>query len=302
MIGCEFACMAARLGVKVIIVEMLEDILITLDADIRRELRRGMEKELSIHIVTGKELANIKADRTGVSGMIGKERIEAELLLVAVGRRPMTKDLGLEKAGLETNGAGFIEVDEFCRTGMATIYAVGDVTGGLQLAHAATSQGVTAAENAVLGARRRAETVIPSCMFTWPEIGTVGMAEHEAEKRGINVKTGKFMFAGLGKAMAAGEPKGFVKWVANAETGQLVGAHAVGPHATELIAEAAVTIRAELTVEEVGRTIHSHPTFSEAWMEAAHAVQGECIHQPSFRSRQPPGDYGLTSQLSRRKK
>ena len=285
MIGCEFACLMAMLGVKVTIVEMLEDILMIIDSDIRRELRRCMEKELGIRIHTGKALADIKAGGTGVGGMFGNEKVEAELLLAAVGRRPVTRGLALEKAGLKTNEAGCIEVDEFCRTSAATVYAAGDVTGGPQLAYVATSHGITAVENAVLGSRKRAETLVPVSIFTSPEVGSVGLSEQEAKKRGINVKTGKYMFAALGRAMTAGETQGFVKWVADAETDQLLGAHVIGPHATELIAEAASAIRSELTAEEVGRTMHCHPTFSEAWMEAAHAVHGECIHQPSRQRR-----------------
>ena len=121
---------------------------------------------------------------------------------------------------------------------------------------------------------------MPNVIFTSPEIGTVGLSEDDAKKQNRAVKTGKFRFAGLGKALAAGETTGFVKWIADAATDQLLGAAAVGPHATELIAEATTAIRAELTVKELGRTIHAHPTFSEAWMEAAHAVHGECIHAP----------------------
>jgi len=200
------------------------------------------------------------------------------MMIVAVGRRPVTKGLGLEKIGIETNKAGFIPVDEFCRTTVATVYAIGDVNGGIQLAHAATAQGIVAAENVCRKQRRKAETVIPSCIFTSPEIGSVGLTEQAAKEKSISVKIGKFSFAGLGKAMAAGEASGFVKWVVDASTDRLLGAHAVGAHATELISEAAAAIRAELTAEEIGRTVHCHPTFSESWMEAAHAVHGECIH------------------------
>jgi dihydrolipoamide dehydrogenase len=122
------------------------------------------------------------------------------------------------------------------------------------------------------------ESLVPACIFTSPEIGSVGMSEDEAKKKGVAVKIGRFAFAGLGKALAAGEPGGFVKWVADAGTDRLLGAHAVGAHATELIAEAATAIRAELTASELGNTVHCHPTFSESWMEAAHAVHGTCIH------------------------
>jgi dihydrolipoamide dehydrogenase len=279
VIGCEFACMAAQFGVKVTLVEMLKDVLMPLDADIRNELRRGMEKELGIRVLTGKALEDVEADASCVKGKFGDEKIEADMLLVAVGRCPVTGDLELDKAGLGVMESGHIEVDEYCRTGVATVYAIGDVTVGLQLAHLATSEGITAAENACgLGPRKR-ETVVPSCIFTVPEIGSVGLTEQQANQAGTAVKTGKFVFSGLGKALAAGEPHGFVKWVADAETGQLLGAHVVGAHATELISEAAVAVRAELTVSEAARTIHCHPTFAEAWMEAAHAVHGECVHQ-----------------------
>lgn len=283
VIGCEFACMAAQLGVRVTVVEMLEDILMILDADVRGELRKHMEA-IGIRVLTGKPLQDIKADAKGVSGMFGDEKVEGDLLLVAIGRKPYTKDLGLEKIGIVPNKAGFIEVDDTCRTKVAGVYAIGDVNGRAQLAHAATAQGVVAAENA-RGKRRTIDALVPACIFTSPEIGSVGMTEQQAKDKGVPVHTGKFHFAGLGKAMAAGHTEGFVKWVAHAETDQLLGAQAIGPHATELISEAAVAIRAELTVVELGNTIHCHPTLAEAWMEAAHAVHGACIHAPPRRKK-----------------
>jgi len=198
----------------------------------------------------------------------------------------VTEGLGLENAGLKTNERGFIEADDYCRTKAATIYAIGDVTGKIQLAHYATSQGLAAAENAVNAKPRKHETVVPNVIFTSPEAGTAGLSEEEAKKQNRLVKTGKFRFAGLGKALAVGETTGFVKWIADAATDQLLGAAAVGPHATDLIAEAALAVRAELTVKELGATIHAHPTFSEAWMESAHALHGEAIHAPPKRKRQ----------------
>jgi dihydrolipoamide dehydrogenase len=283
VIGCEFACMAAQLGVKVTIVELLEDILMMVDADVRRELRRHMEEKLGIRILTGKALEKVEADANQVKGQCGDETLAADLLLVSVGRRPVTADLQLDNAGVKVNKAGFITVDEFGQTSAASIYAIGDVTGIAQLAHAATAQGVTAAGNAVRSRREKMEKLVPACIFTSPEIGSVGLTEQQAREKGLTVNVGKFGFAHLGKAMAAGETNGFVKWVADAGTGQLLGAHAVGLHATELISEATVAIRAELTAEELGRTIHCHPTLSETWMEAAHALQGHCIHAPPAR-------------------
>jgi dihydrolipoamide dehydrogenase len=237
-----------------------------------------MEKSLGIRILTGVTLENITAGDDGVRGQVGQEELGADFLLAALGRKPFTEPLKLHNAGLTANARGYIEVDAYGRTGASTVYAVGDVTGGPQLAHAATSQGLVAAENACGHTLQKNETVIPNCIFTSPEIGTVGLAEHEAQAQGRKIKTGKYLMGALGKALAIGEPFGFVKWVADAETGQLLGAHAVGPHATDLIGEAAVAIRAELAATELARTIHAHPTLAEAWMEAAHALEGHPIH------------------------
>ena len=282
-IGCELACMAAMLGVKVTIVELLEDILLLLDPDVRREVRAHMEKNLGIRVLTGKALEKISADAKSVRGNFGDETLSADLLLCAVGRKPVTDGLKLENAGLKTTERGFIEADDYCRTKVANIFAIGDVTGKIQLAHYATAQGIAAAENAVQTKQHRHDTIVPNVIFTSPEIGTAGLSEDDAKKQNRAVKTGKFRFAGLGKGMATGETTGFVKWIADATTDQLIGAAAVGPHATELIAEAAAVIRSELTTSELGRTIHAHPTFSEIWMEAAHALHGECIHAPPKR-------------------
>ena len=284
-IGCELACMAALLGTKVTIVELLEDILLLLDADVRREVRSYMEKQLGIRVLTGKPLEKVTADANGVKGSFGGELLQADLLLSAIGRKPVTEGLKPENAGVKVTERGFIEADDYCRTNVATIYAIGDVTGKIQLAHYATAQGIAAAENAVSGKPHKHDTVVPNVIFTAPEIGTVGLSEDDAKKQGRGVTTGKFRFAGLGKALAVGETAGFVKWIADATTDQLLGAAAVGPHATELIAEAAPAIRAELTVRELGHTIHAHPTFSEAWMETAHAVHGEAIHAPPKRKK-----------------
>jgi dihydrolipoamide dehydrogenase len=282
-IGCELACMAAMLGVKVTIVELLEDILLLLDADVRREVRAHMEKNLGIRVLTGKALEKISADAKSVRGNFGDEALTADLLLCAIGRKPVTDGLKLENAGLKTTERGYIEADDYCRTKVANIFAIGDVTGKIQLAHYATAQGIAAAENAVQTKLHKHDTIVPNVIFTSPEVGTAGLSEDDAKKQNRAVKTGKFRFAGLGKGIATGETTGFVKWIAEATTDQLLGAAAVGPHATELIAEAAAVIRSELTTRELGRTIHAHPTFSESWMEAAHALHNECIHAPPKR-------------------
>ena len=278
VIGCEFACMLAQLGVRVTIVEILDDIVAFLDADVRRQLRRQMENTLGIRILTGASLDNITADEHAVRGTAGGEMLEADLLLAALGRKPVTQELQLENAGLKTSQYGFIEVDEYGVTQASTIHAIGDVTGGPQLAHAATSQGLVAAENACTRHRRKNEKLIPYCIFTSPEVGAVGLTEQDAAKQGREVKTGKFNFGALGKAQAIGHPSGFVKWIADAKTDQLLGAQVIGVQATDLIAEATTAIRAELTAAELAQTIHCHPTLSEAWMEAADVLLGEPIH------------------------
>jgi dihydrolipoamide dehydrogenase len=279
-IGCELACMAAALGVKVTIVELLDDILTLLDKDVRSVVKRGMKRELGIQILTGAPLENIEATASGVSASASGKKLEAQMLLVAVGRKPVTDGLNLNEAGLDTDENGFITVDQHSRTKVSSIYAIGDVSGRVQLAHAATSQGIHAAETACGKTLKPEERLVPGVIFTMPEVAVCGLTETEAEKKGVEIERGKFLFRGLGKALAANETEGFVKWIASAATGQLLGAQAVGPHATDLIAEACVAIRAELTAKEIGNTIHAHPTFSEIWMEAAHALHGTCIHAP----------------------
>ncbi len=277
IIGCEIASLAAQLGTKVIIVELLEDILFNVDKDARTEVRRFMENELNIKIFAGKPLEHIQINGNKVCGTFGDETLQADYLLAALGRVPETAGLELANAGVKVDQKGFITVDEVCQTSAAGIYAIGDVTGGIQLAHYATAQGIRAVE-AAFGKRDTKRRYVPSCIFTTPEIGIVGLTADEAKKANKNVKVGKFPFLALGKALTIGETMGFVRWIADAETDRLLGAVAVGPHATELIAEGALAIEAEMTAQELAKVIHSHPTLSEAWMEAAHALHGECIH------------------------
>jgi dihydrolipoamide dehydrogenase len=279
VIGCEFACMAAALGSKVTVVEMLEDIIMVLDRDVRRVLRKRMEA-LGVTLLTGAPLTNIEVKNDKVAGTYKDQTVTGDLLLVAVGRKPNTAALDLARAGVRTDERGTIPVDAQGRTNVASVFAIGDlVTGSIQLAHAATQQGVAAAE-AAAGLKSKVEKVCPSCIFTSPEIGLAGLSEAKAQQLGIAVKTAVFPFSVLGKAMAMGETDGFVKWIADPVTGRLLGAQAIGCHATELIAEATLAIRNELTIDEVGNTVHCHPTLSEAWLEAAHAFHGACVHLP----------------------
>ncbi len=282
-IGCELACMAAGLGVKVTIVELLADVLMLLDKDVRQVVKKSMKSELGMTILTGDAMENIQATENGVTATAGDETIEADMLLVAIGRRPVTDGLNVEAAGIQMNEHGYIEVDELSRTNVPNVYCIGDVSGRMQLAHAATSQAVYAVEHALKNEEKIEEVVIPGVIFTSPEVALVGITETDAKKRGMAIETGKFYFRGLGKALASNETEGFVKIIADKETDRILGAQCAGPHATDLISEMVIAIREELTVAELGNTVHAHPTFAEVWMEAAHALHKACIHAPPAR-------------------
>lgn len=282
-IGCELACMAAGLGVKVTIVELLADVLMLLDKDVRQVVKKNMKDVLGMTILTGDAMENIAADDKGVTATAGKTRLEADMLLVAIGRSPVTDGLNIEAAGVAVNERGYVTVDELSRTNVPHIYCIGDVSGRMQLAHAATSQAVYAVEHALKDEEKIEEVVIPGVIFTSPEVALVGLTELEAQKLGIETNIGKFAFRGLGKAMASNETEGFVKIIAEKETDRIIGAQCAGPHATDLISEMVVAVREELTAEELGNTVHAHPTFAEVWMEAAHALHKACIHAPPAR-------------------
>jgi dihydrolipoamide dehydrogenase len=220
-----------------------------------------------------------ETDEEGVTVELEDGSVRAEKLLVAVGRGARTRDLGLEKAGVELDDRGFIKVDEWLRTSAEGVWAVGDVVGGYQLAHAAIHEGIVAAED--IAGRRvqpRNEELVTRCTYSTPEIASVGLTEAQAEARGHEVKVGKFPFVASSRALIHGEPQGFVKLVADADSGQLLGAHIVGVQATELIGEPALARLFEGDAWEIGRNIHPHPTLSEALGEAALAVEGSAIN------------------------
>jgi dihydrolipoamide dehydrogenase len=282
-IGCELACMAAGLGVKVTVVELLPDLLMLLDKDIRAVVKKNMKTELGIECITGHAMEQISADEKGVTATAGDRKLAADMLLVAIGRSPVTDGLHIEAAGLSKNERGYIEVDELSRTSVPGIYCIGDVSGRMQLAHAATSQAIYAVEHALKQEEKIEEVVIPGVIFTSPEVALAGLTQAEAEKQGIQIEVGKFHFRGLGKALASNETEGFVKIIADAATDRILGAQCAGPHATDLISEMVLAIREELTTTELGNTVHAHPTFAEVWMEAAHALHKACIHAPPAR-------------------
>lgn len=282
IIGCEWACMFARLGVLVTVVEMLPSILPQQDAESARVVAQSMKK-LGIDVRTDSRMESVQDTGNGVTATVGSETLQADCMLVSIGRTARTDGLNPQNAGVELDEFGCIPVDDRCATALPGIYAIGDVTGGIQLAHRASAMGICAAENATGGRSRHSDALVPACIFTTPEIGAVGLTAEQAKEKGHPVKTGKFPFQALGKALAIGDATGFCKVVADADTDQVLGVHLVGPHATDLISEAAAAMKLEITAAELGRVIHPHPTLGESVMEAAHAVHGTCIHVPPAR-------------------
>jgi dihydrolipoyl dehydrogenase len=279
VIGCEFACLFAELGTKVTVVEMLDTVLPMLDKDVARTLTQQMEIA-GVEILTGKPLEKIKAAKKSVSGMVDGKKLSAEFLLVSIGRKPMTEGLNLAAAGVKSDERGWVPVNDKCKTNIPNIYAIGDIGGRIWLAHLASAMGLHAIDDICGKAGSFSYDIVPGCIFTKPEIGTVGLSEKECKEQNIDYKIGKFPFAALGKAMAINETAGFCKIIADADTDQVLGVHIVGPHATDLIAEAGTAMQLETTAKALGDTIHAHPTLGEIMMEAAHAVHDECIHIP----------------------
>ena len=276
-IGAEFAGIFRGLGVEVTIVEMMEQLLPRSDADLAKELLRAFKKaRMPIHLGTKVESVEVKGGAATCKLSNGKE-VSAEMVLVSVGRSISSTDLGLETAGIKTE-RGAVCIDEHCRTNVPNIYAIGDVTGKLMLAHVASRQGIVAAECAMGHEAAMDYRVVPACVFTDPEIASVGMSAEDCAEAGVEVKQSSFSFMGLGKAQAIGETQGWAKVIADAETGEVLGIHIIGPHASDLIAEAALAMSMEATVEEIAHAIHAHPTLPEALVECAEAWLGRGIH------------------------
>lgn len=282
VVGVEFASLFSALGVPVTLLEQAGQILAPLDDMLRDGILRrltadGVAVHTSVHVRSIEP--GLRVTYTGANGT--EAAAEGEICLTAGGRTPNTAALGLEQAGVALSARGFIETDGLCRTNAPGIYAVGDVTGKLQLAHAATAQGLLAAAHI---ARRPCQALdfdqIPSCLYCSPEAAMIGLTEQQARSRGFAVQAGVFPLSGNGKALIAGEAEGFVKLVTDAQTGQILGAHLLAPHATDLIGEIAALMRAEGTVSELAEAVHPHPTVSEALMEAAHCCLGLCVNLP----------------------
>ena len=277
-VGVEFATLYSQLGVKVTLLEGLDRLVPLEDEEISKEMLTAFKKA-GIDCRLSAKVKGAKKARGGVSVDTEQGEVWANQLLIAVGRAPRSKDIGLEQVGVEMHPNGFIKVDEWMRTSVESIHAIGDVVGGYLLAHAAAHEGMTAVEDV---ANQRVapmeQELVTRCTYSHPQIASVGLSEHQAKEKGHEVKVGRFPFSALGRAIIHGETGGFVKLVADAKTGQLLGAHIVGPNATELIAEPALTQLFQGDAWELGRNIHPHPTLSEAVMEAALAVDGHAIH------------------------
>jgi dihydrolipoamide dehydrogenase len=275
VIGCEFASLFAPLGTQVTVVELLPQILTGVDTRIVTQFRKLVEKE-GITFHTGRRVESVDYRKTSLTAHLDDGTdVAADLLLVAVGRRPDTRGVGLEDAGVVVDERGYIEVDDMLRTANPKIWGAGDCIGGLQLAHLASAEAARAVENA-LGHEVMAmdRTVVPSCIYTHPEIAMVGLNPETAEAAGREVKVGQSRFLGNGKALGEGEPDGIARLYTDAGTGQLLGATVMGVHAVEIIHEVAVAIADGLTADELGSVIHAHPTVSENIMDAAQQVVG----------------------------
>ena len=279
VIGCEFACVWLELGVRVSIVEMMPNILPTEDKELGKRMALIMKKK-GIEILTDTKVESIEKNNDGILAKLSNgNTMQKERVLVSVGRSFNSSRLGLEELGVKIE-RGRIQVDEYLRTSIPNIYAAGDVIGGLLLAHVASHEGLVSAENALGGNKKVNYTVVPNCIFTDPEIGSVGHTEDTARQKGYEVKVGRFPFMALGKAHALGETEGFVKLIGDAKTGRILGGQILGPHATDLIAEVALAMKLESTMEELEETIHAHPTLAEGAMEAAGNFYGRAIHIP----------------------
>jgi dihydrolipoamide dehydrogenase len=281
-VGIEFASIFARFGSEVTVVEMLPRILPLEDDEISSELKKILAKR-RIKILTDAPLQNMTVQEGRVDATVSlpdgvTKTLTAEKALIAVGRRPVSEGIGLERAGVTTSN-GFIPVNENMQTNVPGFYAIGDVVPTQQLAHLASHEGILAVRHM---AGEKAEPInydlVPSCTYCSPEVASVGLTESAARDRGIEVVAGRFPFAAVSKATILGENEGFVKLVCGSKYREILGVHMIGPHVTELVGEATALIGLEAVAEDVTHLIHAHPTVSEGIMEAAHAIYGSAIH------------------------
>ncbi len=281
VIGLEFAQLFRRMNVEVSLIEMMPQILPAEDQDIAGALERALKKE-GLNIYTNAGVMRIETAPSGAKEVLfsnnGADRtVEGEKVLVAVGRRPHTEGLGLEKAGIALE-KGCITVNDRMETSLKNVYAIGDVVGGIMLAHKAMAEGKCAAENAMGIEKRMDYKAIPRCIWTSPEVAAIGLTELEARERYGDVKVISWPFTANGKAKILGETQGFVKIIAESRYGEILGVHLFGPHATEMISESVLGMQMEATFHCLNETMHPHPTLSEAILEASLGLEGKALH------------------------
>ena len=280
-IGAEFATVWSGYGVQVSIVEMLPNVLPLEDTEVSTELGKAFTKR-GIKLYLGHKVESLTATEKGVSVKVstesGQSTIEAEQALVAIGFRPNTDDLGLAETGVALNSKGFIEINEKMATNVAGIWAIGDVTGKLLLAHVASAQGIVCAEN-IAGKESRTLNYqnMPRATYCQPQVASFGMTESQAKENGHELKISKFPFQANGKAVGLGETTGFAKIITDSKYGEILGAHLIGPEVSELLPELTLAQQMELTAEQISKNVHAHPTLSEVLMEAAEGIDNKPI-------------------------
>ena len=280
-IGSEFAYFYQSIGTNVTLVEFMPTLVPNEDEEVAKQLERSFKK-MKMKVMTSSTVEKVdtsgKKCKVTIKTKKGEETVEADIVLSAVGITPNTENIGLEELGVKTE-KGRVVVDEFYRTNVEGVYAIGDILEGPALAHVASAEGIVCVEKI---AGKNPEPIdygnIPGCTYTSPEVSSVGLTEAKAKEAGYEIKVGKFPYSASGKASAAGEKDGFVKLIFDAKYGELLGAHMIGGNVTEMIAEMVVAKKLEITGHELIKTIHPHPTMSEAIMEAAAAAYDEVIH------------------------
>lgn len=283
VIGMELACIFNAMDSKVSVIEFLPSILAQVDSDISKRLTVSMKKK-GIDINTSTKVTRIEKNENSFivtcEGKNGEVKIEAEKLLISTGRLPVVGGLGLEDVGINFDRKG-ITVDSNYETNISGIYAIGDVIGQIMLAHTASHQGMTVAEKIMGLENHSTNSIVPNCIFIFPEVAGAGITEDEAKLKGIPYNVSKFMFGANGKALALGEGEGFVKVISSNNI--VIGTHIMGPHASDLIHEGALAVSKGLCLEDIKNTVHAHPTLSEAFFEAAMGLLGEAIHMAPAR-------------------
>ncbi|HOF18662.1 MAG TPA: dihydrolipoyl dehydrogenase [Phycisphaerae bacterium] len=278
VIGCEFACMMAQYGVRVMVVEMLPALLPEMEPQFGAHLA-GVFAKRGIEVLVGAKVEDLSvADGRATAVVSGGKTVEADKVLVATGRRPATAEIGLETIGLETD-RGFVRVNDRMETKTKGVYCIGDANGRCLLAHAASAHGVTAVENA-LGHKTEFAAPVPNCVYTFPEIGSVGLTTKQAREQGVPVSLGVFPLGHLGKALAVGETDGWVKVLRGRDDGRLLGVHVLGDRATDVIAAAGAMLHQKVGAKEFAEVVFAHPTFSEALKEAAEDSFQAALHLP----------------------